>query len=140
MQEYDPCRDLADRPHLTLIYRDQGPEGEYHRRTLTISLRHGLSQVKRRCVLAHELVHDERGDVALTEPALNARQELIVERTAARRLIPLHALLDALRWTGHVDEAAEELLVDVTTLRARLDCLTEEERAVLDALQDDWVA
>lgn len=140
MLPYDPWADLAGRPHLTLLYRHQEPCGLYDRRERTIILRHGLTHAQRRCTLAHELVHDERDDVALSDAVLNARQELIVERTAARRLVPLSTLMDALMWTGDFGEAADELLVDVVTLRARMESLTPEERAVLDRLLDDRVA
>lgn len=140
MGPYDPWADLTDRPHLTLLYRAQRPCGLYDHHTKTITLRDGMTGAQRRCTLAHELVHEERGDVALSEVVLNARQEQIVERISARRLIALSDLLDALRWTSHLGEAAEELYVDLTTLRARIADLTELERAALDQLIQDRAA
>ncbi|PRC44552.1 hypothetical protein C6A85_99665 [Mycobacterium sp. ITM-2017-0098] len=58
--------------------------------------RFGRLQVERRCTVAHELVHDERR-VFPTDPVMQAREETLVEQTAARRLIELPDLVDALR-------------------------------------------
>jgi hypothetical protein len=53
----------------------------------------GLGRVERRCHLGHELVHDER---RITSPsatdATMEREEVIVRREAARRLVPLAEL------------------------------------------------
>lgn len=78
-----------------------------------------LGQAERRSTLAHELEHIRRGHHGCQPPAVEAS----VEHHAARRLIPdVHALADALVWArGHLGEAADELWVDVPTLRARLD-------------------
>ena len=55
----------------------------------------GLSRVEERCTLTHEIIHAERGPV----PAHHAaREERIVDAEAAERLIPLDALLEAMRW------------------------------------------
>ena len=53
---------------------------------------------------------------------------------AARRLIPLDDLARALQWSAYLPEVAEELGVDVATLRARLCGLTPEERDRLPGL------
>ncbi|WP_168202660.1 hypothetical protein [Georgenia wutianyii] len=45
-------------------------------------------------------------------------------------------LLDALCWTEELEEAADELWVDLDTLKARLDTLTAGERAQLCALAE----
>lgn len=52
-----------------------------------------LTQVQRRCTIAHEAVHCERGVPA------DAREERAVEVIAARRLVALDALVDALVWS-----------------------------------------
>ncbi|WP_092808103.1 ImmA/IrrE family metallo-endopeptidase [Klenkia marina] len=131
--QYDPWADLAGRADLTLSWRHQKPCGQYFHHDRVIALRRGLTGAQARSTLAHELVHAERGDVGLSDAALDARQELIVQREAARRLIPLAALADAVRWTCHPAEAAELLHVDRGTLRTRLAMLTEAEKLVLDA-------
>lgn len=140
MHQYDPWAHLAAQVDITLHWRHQRPCGLYRHQTRTIALRRGLTQAQARCTLAHELIHAERGDVALTESALNARQELIVEREAARRLISLEALADAVRWSCHPADVAEVLHVDAGTLRARLAGLTEAERRVLDEASEQHAA
>lgn len=59
----------------------------------------------------------------------------MVEQIAARRLVSLDALVDAVRWCGteSLAELAEHLWVDVTAVRARLTALTELERRVVEA-------
>lgn len=140
MQDYDPWQDLAGRPDLTLRWRHQRQCGLYRHHDRSILLRHGLTGAQARCTLAHELVHAERGDVQLSERALNARQELVVEREAARRLISLQALADAVRWSCRPEEVSEVLHVDVGTLRARLAALTDQEREALDAASAEHAA
>lgn len=130
--EYDPWAHLSAQDDIRLYWRHQKPCGQYHHPDRSIFLRHGLNHAQGRSTLAHELVHAERGDVSLSEAALNARQELIVEREAARRLISLQALADAVRWSCHPAEVAEALAVDLGTLQTRLAWLTEDERALLD--------
>lgn len=94
-------------------------------------------QVKRRSTLAHELVHDERR-VYPTEPALRAREETLVERTAARRLIELPDLDAALRECS--TRCADNLWVDRPMLEARIDALNPLEVAELEHhLEDQWL-
>ncbi|ETT24960.1 phage protein [Rhodococcus aetherivorans] len=89
-----------------------------------------LTQVERRCALAHEIVHLERGPLP-TDPRLAAIEERVVSIIAARRLIPLDDLTEALMWVSLEDQAelADELWVDMPTLRIRLRHLAHEERA-----------
>lgn len=84
-------------------------------------------QAQRRCTLAHELVHDERR-VFPVDRVLRAREELAVERIAARRLIQLDALVDALLWARDARETAAELWVDLPMLVAFVQSMTEEEK------------
>lgn len=95
-----------------------------------IVLDQGLNQAERRCTLAHELEHVERGPVP-ADPILAAREESAIEAAVARRLIDLHSLGEALAWSRQPVEVAEELWVDELTLRARLDDLQPAERAYL---------
>lgn len=90
-------------------------------------------QVQRRCTLAHELAHIELGHGASCSRA----EEAEARAAAARRLIDLDALLDAFRWAEHLEEVADELWVDLDTLQARIDTLTDDERAALVALHDE---
>ena len=99
---------------------------------LRIVLHPGLTAVEARCVLAHEIVHAERGP---SPEWASSREERIADMEAARRLIPLDELADALVWSHHPGELAELLGVDRPTLLARLEGLTELERGlVLDRL------
>ncbi len=93
-------------------------------------------QAQRRATLTHEIAHIERGDVP---EYLHVREERIVSEIAARRLIPLDRLVDALRWARDLTELADELWVDEPTVRCRLDTLDPVEVAELhSALDDDW--
>lgn len=98
---------------------------DWARRVVTVDCR--LSAAQRRCTLAHELVHVERGPVP-ADPWLAAREEAAVEAEAARRLIPLEALAGALAWSRRPVEVADELGVDVQTLMVRVGGLSVAER------------
>jgi len=92
-----------------------------------VALSRLLGQAERRCTITHETVHVERGPVS-TDPRLAAREEAVVDEIAARRLIPLDDLIDAIRW-GQGNPDCEELWVDLPTLQARVRTLTEAEQA-----------
>lgn len=94
--------------------------------TKTITLAHGLDQAERRSTIAHELEHIERGYAPCS-----AREECAVDRDAARKLIGVRALGEALAWAVDEQEAADELWVDVQMLRARLRHLHPAERGYL---------
>ena len=87
-----------------------------------ITLDVDLLEVEARCTLAHELLHAMRGPVP-ANPVLAAREERQVEQQAARRLIPLGALIEALKWSRRPSEVAEALGVDEDMLGARVDGL-----------------
>ncbi|MBF6133483.1 hypothetical protein IU501_10780 [Nocardia otitidiscaviarum] len=112
--------------------------------TKGIFIDRGLGQAARRCALAHEIVHLERGPVS-RDPHLARREERIVSIVAAKRLIPLASLTEALMWSApdNAHELAEELWVDLPTLRIRLHHITPAEvRHVNDALdqREPWHA
>lgn len=87
------------------------------------------SQAQRRSTIAHELAHIELGHVG----GCSGPEERQARDLAARRLIRLDHLADALKWTRSVHELAEELWVDVETLTDRLEGLSLEEVAWLRA-------
>lgn len=93
-----------------------------------ILVRHGLRADEERCVLAHEAHHALRGP---SPRWMHAREEEAVSRAAARYLINIRDLGEALAWSLNMAEAAEELHVDEPTLRARLRGLHPAERAYL---------
>jgi Zn-dependent peptidase ImmA (M78 family) len=100
--------------------------------TGTIWIAHGLSQAERRSTVTHESVHAERGDEACCTEWHESKQERLVNEAAARRLIPTAKLVDALLWTLDESELAEDLWVDLDTVRTRLATLTAAEKADID--------
>ena len=105
----------------------------------TILLCRRLDQAARRSTQTHEIIHLERGPVP-ADARGRAREERAVSAEAARRLITLDALADALRWTREPDQLADALWVDVPTLRARMDGLDPVEVAELEhRLGDLWI-
>lgn len=101
--------------------------------TRTVVLHAGLLQDERRCTLAHELIHVERGDDGRCASSWHeSRLEQLVHALAARRLIALADLRFALALSRHEHDLAEELWVDRYTLQVRLATLTGQERRTLD--------
>lgn len=125
---HHPWRRLREMTHVELLWHDGGAAGLTRFAGPSISLRRGMSQAERRSTICHELEHLDAG------PGVRGHErceERAVEREAAKRLIGLHELGEALAWSRSMEEAAEELWVDAGTLRARLDCLHPAERAYL---------
>lgn len=141
MGKYDPWGDLSQRTYLRVEFVDMptGRRGIIRDGAILID-QHQL-QVERRCTVAHELVHDERR-IYPTDPVLKAREETLVETTAARRMIALPDLLDALRHcsTRLATELADHLWVDQPMLKARMADLDPVEVAELEHhLEDQWL-
>ncbi len=126
---WNPWRELGTYADWTLRF-DALPgrrRGLCHWPTRTIILRTGMTQAERRSVLGHELGHLTRGRFpGWAKPA----EEESVNRWAARRLIPIGNLVEALQWTDCVDEAADYVWTDVPTVQARLRALHPSERAL----------
>lgn len=129
---YHPWRQLRDLPSWDLVWCELPGDvlavTEFRSRQVLVDPR--LLQAERRSTIAHELVHIERGPT-LARPWWEAREERVVDQIAARRLISVRALGEALAWSEHMCEVAEELWVDEAMVRARLEALTEGERAYL---------
>lgn len=91
----------------------------------------GLDQAERRSTIAHETGHVLRGPFS---QCVRLREEALVERQAARLLIPsVRRIGHALAWhQADHDKAAHELWVDDGLLHARLSTLAPRERAYLD--------
>lgn len=140
---YDPWQDLRRNwPEVRVLTSALPGDLLGVLRYPVIVLRAGTTAAQRRCTLAHEIVHLERG-LADTGPWA-AREEHLVHREAARRLITLDALCAALVTCGGSEDLstlAQELDVDAETLVSRVDALSPAERAKLRAAaQDRWVA
>lgn len=131
---FHPWRTLRALVHVTLYWHDGGPAGRTCFTAQTISLRRGLTQAERRSTLTHELRHIARG------PFLSgyaAREEAVVDAEAARLLITFEALVDAMLWSRDEYELADQLWVDVNTVRARLEALTHAETFELNRRLDE---
>jgi hypothetical protein len=121
---YDPYAVLRARPHVTVVWDVDMPErGRWYDRLQTMLVRQGLTQAERRCVVAHEIRHMERGDTSCTPK---------VHHEAARDLISLEELADALVWCLGYEEVAEHLHVDARTARARINTLTQDEKDYIE--------
>ena len=123
---YDPWGEVPAGWSVNFVVMPVRGMCRWSRRSILLDIR--LSGIEERCTLAHELVHAERGPFPRW---LTAREESIVDAKAARRLIPLDALGEALAWSLHPAVAAEELDVDPPTLEALLRNLTGAEVEVL---------
>lgn len=109
-----------------------------------IWLHRDLDDAGRRSTLAHEIVHLERmrGGRPTGEPVgavagecagwCDRREERLVDAIAARRLIDLDRLVDALRWSRDPREIAADLGVDPAMLAARWRGLDADERGEIE--------
>jgi hypothetical protein len=85
-----------------------------------------LSRRERRCVLGHELIHDERGIAyhSGAPAALVQAEERAVDRELVERLVPAGELLELVRCTApsslEVWEIAEHFDVDRRTARGAI--------------------
>jgi hypothetical protein len=127
---YSPWRDLRARPHVTLRwawFAHRTGEWEPHADgTATIWLDYRLTRRERRCVLAHELIHDERriGFPDGCPDALVQAEERMVWRLTVERLVPPAELVELVGRVAPgpvtVLDVAEEFDVDLRV--ARLAC------------------
>lgn len=125
-----PWRALRDLTHVVVHHADLPPGRWGASAGDRIWLSSRLSQVERRCTLAHELEHVRRGHVGCQPATVEAS----VRSAAARWLLPdAHVVADALAWAHDLEEAADALWVDVPTLAVRLERLHPAERAVIVA-------
>lgn len=100
---WNPWRALRDQDHIELWFGrlDGGHRGLWQRdgEGEIIVIDERLSRRERRCVLAHELIHAERGiGHGAASAATMEREEEAVRREVARRLVPsdrLRALVAA---------------------------------------------
>lgn len=133
---FSPWGTLAGLPEIEVVFADLPDAlGWYDPDEHRITLDRGQSRAQMRCTLAHELEHamwrDE--DISHVSPVLAARQEIAASTRAARKLIELDDLIEALLLSQDEYELAEELNVDEDTVKLRLLTLSPEEHAVIDA-------
>lgn len=134
---HHPWRKLREEyPHITVVWDDTLPDGVagYWDGETTIYLDPRLTQRARRSTIEHETAHVDRGFVP-TDAVLLAREEAVVDELAARNLITIEALIDALRWCRGVigAELADEVWTDQHTLNVRLAALSPAERTRIES-------
>jgi Zn-dependent peptidase ImmA (M78 family) len=146
---YDPWADLARRPDIVCrSCRLPAGDGLWFHDLRAIALDDRLDRTGRRVALAHELVHVDFGDEQVAQcgpdgPRQARRQESRADQEAARRLIPLRALGQALSAHPHdLSAAADELDVTVHLLVVRIERLHPAEQGKLRARagRDDHAA
>ena len=131
---YHPWRHARDLGLTIEFVPGLRPRGTYA--AGLVQIREGLSQRERRVVIAHEIVHCERGDdgIACTRWHLR-KQERTVHLLAARRLLPIEEIIAV----QCEPEPAVALWVDDYTLALRMSALDWREREMLaEADGDDW--
>ena len=126
---FHPWRCLRELTDVEVVWKDVEEElGCYDYCARRITMDSTQTQAERRSTLAHELMHIERGPFPDEQ---REREELIVEREAARLLIEIKPLAEAMAWSTDMHEIADELWVDEMMLRSRLHNLHPAERAYL---------
>lgn len=138
---WDPKRALRECAYITYLRADllPGEKGRYYCAHNTIVISRALNQAGRRCALTHELIHAETRDEEVDAPLFESKRERAVDREAARRLIPIERLIEALLWSCDPHEIADELWVDLDTLQMRCGSLSEHERtAILARLREEY--
>lgn len=141
MRLYNPWRDAEKRPEITIDCRHELPDGQsgaYDSSAETIYLCKTLLQSDRRCTLAHELLHVDRGAPPVDVEWIAEKEERIVDRLAAQRLIDRERFIDAVIWCGRRvgPECASELWVDIDTLCTWVRTLTAREiREIQDRIE-----
>jgi hypothetical protein len=126
----NPWQRLAeDWPRIQVVYEDLGPHrmGESRFRAgkpVGIALHKDLNQVERRCTLAHELEHFDRGQPCET---LRASIERRVLAATSKYLLPDLDLLADVLALYDLYRAANELWVTFPVLVDRLKNMTDTE-------------
>ncbi len=133
--DWHPWRHIAKHfPHVivcTSYELDRGVRGLVKGNRIWIC--RTLDQAERRTTLSHEIVHLERGIVRHPPGSrYTLREEKVVDRIAAKRLIPLDRLIDALQWTRHPAEVAEILWTTERIVKCRMEALDPVEVAELE--------
>lgn len=132
---YHPFRELRDLGRAVTFSVEPTPGGRpawWSPRVDHILMRPGLHQVERRCHLAHELAHRDLGHSGQCEWSDAARQtrrqEGEADQLAARRLVRLDQLVNALCWSDDHHEVADYLWVTPHILNVRVENMYGGER------------
>lgn len=130
---YSPWAELSTLSDLTLEWRHlTGRVGEYLHRERKIHLDPRAPRRQLRSVLCHELRHAEAGDRLTHCGRVNLRQEQAADQKAARLMIDVRDLGDAMvLHANHLSAIAVELRVSDALLRVRRDHLHPSEKSYL---------
>ena len=132
--QYDPWRVLATEwPDVDFRFERLPGDllGQIRAGGRLIVVRGDSSAAQRRCTLAHELVHLERG-FGTGNAYFDEREEVTVHRIAAIRLIGFRRLLDVVRETDDHRMIATMVDVDRHTLAVRLGTLSAAQLVQLE--------
>lgn len=125
---YHPWRELREMTHIDVQWVDL-PDGHLALSDEdTIWMERRQRQAQRRSTLAHELEHRRLGHVGCQPASVEAA----VEEAAARRLIPLVALAEAVVWSMSHEELSLELWVDLGMVHTRLRTLSASEQTYIE--------
>lgn len=126
---YSPWEELAGMPDVTLEWHKLANRlGEYVHAERKIRLDPRLPRRQQRAVLCHELRHAAAGHWLTACSRVNLRQEHEANNNAARLLIDVHDLGDALvLHHQHLSATAVELRVSDALLQVRLENLHPSE-------------
>ena len=131
---HHPWRALRHREDVTLHWATLPAPLHAVTDGTTVWMHDRLLQTERRCAIAHELVHIERGTRCVDDA-----EEQRVRRITAQRLIDTADLVRAVQWANTVEEAADELWVTPAVLTDRLTGLSPVERSMIDtAVRTAW--
>lgn len=133
---YNPFEVIRDHEQWTLWTRialPRGEQGRWYEGCQVMLLDRGLGRVGRRCTAAHEVEHALVGDTGCdgtkSDDWFTIKAENRAIARAARKLIPLDALIEALRVYEGDDNAVIDFLdVDQEALDVRRETLQPEER------------
>jgi hypothetical protein len=115
MAGWDPWAAAADHPRLEIWFGDVPQGAVWHRddRGDHITLDASASRRERRALLAHELIHVERGvGYPLASAATMQREEAIVRRETARRLVPPGELAALVARLDGLEPVTADLVAD----------------------------
>lgn len=135
---YSPWEELAALAHIELVWEPlAGRKGEYRHWRQEIALDPGMRRNQARSVLCHEIRHAVACDILTDCSRGNLRQEQRADRDAARLLVDVHDLGDAVAAHGeHHPTLARELSVSLHIVRTRLANLHPSELHYLRGRQD----
>lgn len=144
LMQVNPWQRLAEEwPHLKVVYVDLGSPHKHGAtrwkagRPVSVLLHEDLTQVQRRCTLAHELEHLDRGAPC---DGLRASTERRVINATARYLLPdLSLIADAVQLYD-LHRAADDLWVTFPVLIDRLRGMTDSELEIVAARRNEAVA